>query len=223
MHAVVQTIRDIARHEIGQHWNTCLGLVKSVQGGTKYSCTIELRESRLVLPEVPVMTGAMGLAALPSEGDLAVVLFLGGDLHAPVVIGVLYNEKISPPDNDSGILVGVRPGGETAADRRVEWRIQTPGDGTREVRLLLDGNIKVEVTVNNEGVTLATQDASFALRQTSSSDGKAELKVGNSKVAIEQSGAITVEAEGTLTLKANKIEISADAQVKIAGQAVDIN
>jgi post-segregation antitoxin (ccd killing protein) len=42
-------------------------------------------------------------------------------------------------------------------------------------------------------------------------------------VTIEQAGNVTVEAEKTLTLKANKIELSADAQVKISGQAVDIN
>ena len=223
MQAVVQTIREIARHELGQRWNTCLGVVKSVQGATNYSCTVELRESHLVLPEVPIATSAMGLAGLPSEGDLVVVLFIGGDLHAPVVIGQLYSEKIAPPDNDSAILVGVRPGGETDSKKRLEWRITTKDDGKRDLHLILDGDVKVEVTVNDEGIALAAQDTTFTLKQTSSSDGKAELKVGNSKVTVEQGGNVTVEAEGTLTLKANKIEITADAQVKIAGQAVDIN
>jgi uncharacterized protein involved in type VI secretion and phage assembly len=223
MHAVVQTIRDIARHEAGQRWNTRLGVVKSVKGSGDYACTVELRETHLVLPDVPIATSAMGLASLPSEGDLVVVLFVGGDLHAPVVIGVLYNEKVAPPENDSNLLVGVRPGGETATDKRMEWSISTPGDGTRELHVLLDGKVKVEVTVNDEGIVLTAQDTKFTLKQTSGSDGKAELQVGNSKVTIEQAGNVTVEAEKTLTLKANKIELSADAQVKISGQAVDIN
>jgi uncharacterized protein involved in type VI secretion and phage assembly len=223
MHAVVQTIREIARHEVSHRWNTALGVVKSVKGGTDYACTVELRETRLVLPDVPIAVSAMGLASLPSEGDLVVVLFVGGDPHAPVVAGVLYSEKIAPPDNDSNILVGVRPGGEKSTKKRLEWRITTPGDGTRELRLLLDGSVKVEVTVNDDGIALVAQDTKFTLKQTSGSDGKAELQVGNSKVTVEQSGNVTVEAEKTLTLKANKIEISADSQVKIAGQAVDIN
>ena len=36
------------------------------------------------------------------------------------------------------------------------------------------------------------------LTQSGSSDGKAELKAGNSSVTIEQSGDVTIKAEGTL-------------------------
>ena len=42
-------------------------------------------------------------------------------------------------------------------------------------------------------------------------------------VLIEQSGNVTVEAEGTLKLKASTIEISGDTTVKIAGQTVNLN
>jgi len=42
-------------------------------------------------------------------------------------------------------------------------------------------------------------------------------------VVLEGSGDARVEAEGTLTLKATKVEISGDATVKIAGQTIDLN
>jgi uncharacterized protein involved in type VI secretion and phage assembly len=222
VHTIVHTIRDIARHEVEQRWNTALGVVKSMQPAA-YTCTVELRESHLVLPEVPIATGLMGAVGLPAENDLVVVLFAGGDVHAPIVIGRLYNEKIAPPESAAGELVASLPPGETATDKLLDLRVKTPGDGSRTVTLTLDGNVKVELTVSNDGISLTAQDASLTLTQSSSSDGKAELKVGNNKVSIEQAGNVTVEAEGTLKLKASTIEISGDTTVKIAGQTVNLN
>jgi hypothetical protein len=72
-------------------------------------------------------------------------------------------------------------------------------------------------------VTIQAQDASLKLTQSSGSDGKAEIKVGDSKVTIEQGGDITIEAAGTLTLKGSKVDVSGDSSVKIAGTTVDLN
>jgi uncharacterized protein involved in type VI secretion and phage assembly len=226
MHRVVQTIRQVARHELDQRWSASLGVVKSVHGAngeSNYACSVQLRESGLVLPKVPIATGLIGSAALPREKDLVVVVFAGGDLHAPVVIGRLYNEAVAPPKNDPGELVAVLPGDEQASDKRLELRVKTPGDGTRSIDIVLDGAVKIELSVNDQGLRLQAQDTSLNLTQSSSSDGKAELKVGDNKVVIEQSGNITIEATGTLKLKAAKIELSGDATVKIAGQTIDLN
>ncbi len=79
------------------------------------------------------------------------------------------------------------------------------------------------VTINDEGLEFKAQDTVLKLSQSSSSDGKALLKVGDSKVVVEQGGNLTIEASGTLKLKAAKIEISGDATVKVAGQTIDLN
>jgi len=42
-------------------------------------------------------------------------------------------------------------------------------------------------------------------------------------VTIKQSGDISVETTGNLTLKASQIEIKADASVKISGATVELN
>lgn len=226
MHRVVHTIRQVARHELDQRWGASLGVVKSVHGANgekNYACTVELRESGLVLPKVPIATGLIGTAALPREKDLVVVAFMGGDLHAPVVLGRLYNEAVAPPQNAPGELVAVLPGDEPSSDKRLELRVSTPGDGTRSIDIVLDGSVKIELSVNDQGLRLQAQDTSLNLTQSSSSDGKAELKVGDNKVVIEQSGDITLEAAGTLKLKASKIELSGDTTVKIAGQTIDLN
>lgn len=226
MHRVVHTIRQIARHEVEQRWNAALGVVRALHGSSdeqRYTCTVELRESGLVLPKVPIAAGTIGFTALPREGDLVAVLFAGGDLHAPLVIGRLYNEEVEPPRHEPGELVMSLPGDETAADKLLELRVKTPGDGTRSLALVLDGDVRVEVLVDDGGVTLKAQDAQLRLSQSGSSDGKAELTVGDSRVVMEQSGDVTIEAKGTLKLKANKIEISGDTQVKVAGQTIDLN
>jgi phage baseplate assembly protein gpV len=226
MHRAVQTIRNIARYEAQQRWISALGLVKSVQGAgspKKYSCTVELRETAIVLPEVPIATSVIGAVSLPRENDLVVVLFPGGDLHAAVVVGRLYNEEVEPPEHNQGEFVTLLPGDEDSTDKRLELRVKTPGDGTRKITLTLDGNVKVELDIADDGITLQAQDTKLTLKQTGSSDGKAELKVGDSTVSMDQSGDVKIEAKGTLTLKASKIELNGDTSIKIAGQTVDIN
>ncbi len=225
-HRAVQAIRQIARHEVEQHVGAALGVVQSVQGsnGEKaYSCSVQLRDSGLVLPKVPIATGMIGAAGLPREKDLVVVVFMGGDLHAPVVVGRLYSEKVAPPKNGPGELVLNLPGDETDAQKALVLRIETPGDGTRSLKLTLDGQVKVEMEINDQGVNIKAQDASLKLSQTSASDGVAEMKVGGSKITIEQSGDVTIEASGKLLLKGSKVEVSGDASVKIAGTTVDLN
>jgi len=223
MHRLVQTIQKIARQEAAQQLGPLLGIVTSTFHDSDYSCTVKLRESGLVLPKVPIATGLIGTVAPPRENDLVIVVFLGDNIHAPVVIGRLYNETVSPPAHQPGEYVTILPGGEESPDKSLQCTIATPGDGTRSLSLTLDGSIKIEVEVNDEGVRIQAQDATLKLSQTSSSDGKAELSVAGSKVTIEQSGNITVTAEGTLKLQASQIEIAADTTVKVAGQMVNLN
>jgi uncharacterized protein involved in type VI secretion and phage assembly len=188
-----------------------------------YACTVQLRDTGQVLPKVPIATGIIGGAALPREKDLVVVVFAGGDLHAPIVVGRLYSEQVAPPENGPGDFVLSLPGDETDSTKALALKIQTPGDGTRSLKLTLDGSVKVELEINDQGVTIQAQDTSLKLTQSSASDGKAELKVGDSKVTVEQGGDITIEAAGTLTLKGSKVEVSGDTSVKIAGTTVDLN
>jgi uncharacterized protein involved in type VI secretion and phage assembly len=226
-HRAVRTIRSIARHELEQRWTTALGVVKSVYGNDEvdkqYACTIELRDTGLVLPRVPIATGVVGAASLPREKDLVVVVFAGGDLHAPIVVGRLYSEDVAPPKHGPGEFVTVLPGDEDASDKRLDLRVSTPGDGTRTVSLVLDGSVNVALEIKDDGVTIQAGDATIKLTQTTSSNGRAELQVGDAKLMLTQAGDVSIEATGTLTLQAAKIEINGDASVKLAGTTIDLN
>jgi uncharacterized protein involved in type VI secretion and phage assembly len=222
MHRMVQTIRQIARDESSRQLPPALGVVKSVFTDA-YTCTVALRESGIVLPKVPIATGLMGAVVPPAEGDLVIVTFLGGDIHAPVVTGRLYSEQIAPPPQfDVGQVVAMLPGGEDDTTKAFQFQIDTSGDN-RSLKITLDGDVKVELEIKDGSIRFQTQDAQLTLQQSGSSDGKAELAVSGSKVTIEESGDVTVTAGGTLKLKGSQIEISADSTIKIAGQMVNLN
>jgi uncharacterized protein involved in type VI secretion and phage assembly len=224
MQQVVHVLRQIARHEAMQRNAAYLGVVKSVQGGPDdHSCTVELRESHVVLPNVPIAVGFMGFACLPAEGDLVAVLFLGGDLHAPIVVGRLYTQDLKPPQHGPGELVMQLPV-SADSDKRIELRLTTPdGGGSRSLSLVLDGDVRVSVDIADDGITLAAQDASLKLSQTSGSDGEIAITVGEAKMTFSQSGDVSLETSGKLTLKGQSVEISGDASVKVAGQTIDLN
>ena len=226
MQEMVQTIRHIARHEVRQSWLPRLAVVKSVRNaaeGDAYACSVQLREDGIVLPEVPVATAMLGLTMLPREGDLVLVSFANGDLHAPFVVGCVYNEETTAAAHEPGELVLSLPGGEQAPDKRLDLRVKVLADGSRSLHLLLDGSVKVELEVTDEQVAVRAQEAQLLLRQSGASDGSAELSVAGSRLKIDQNGDVSIEAQGTLSLKATNIEISGDATVKIAGQTVDLN
>ena len=220
---LVQTVRGIAQDQVRQQWTSAAAVVRSLHGGSEHACTVQLRESGLVLPRVPIAVGVLGAVALPNEGDLVVVAFAGGDVHGGVIVGTLYDENTAPPDHGPGQIVLNLPAGETSDDARLLLTVDVKGDGKRSATLTLGGSVEVSVKVDDGGVVVTAGQASLSLTQSSSSDGSAELKVGGSSVLIEQSGDVTVKATGSLKLQATNVEISGDATVKVAGQTIALN
>ncbi len=227
MQRVVQTIRQIARHEARQNTAVALGVVKTVFGtadGNDYSCAIDVPALGLAFPRVPSATGIVGAVSLPRENDLVVVVFPFHDLHNPVVVGRLYPRDVDPPDHSEGETVLALPGGETDADKVLEFRIKTPGDGTRQATVTLKGSpVSVSCTIADQSVEIKVQDVTISLQQAGSSDGTLTLSSGDTKVTLSQTGDLTLEASGTLKLKGGNVEINADAGVKVNGSTIDLN
>lgn len=225
---MVDTIRVIARAEASKHWSAALAVVTSVHSGEgtpELSATVALRETGLVLPRVPIAVGVLGLAAPPVEGDLVLVAFAGGDLHAPVLVGRLYDEQVAPPQSQPGQAVVWLPRAETDPNKRIALTVDTPPDGPRTLTLAVaaDDGTGVEVTVTDGKVVLAVGQATVTLTQSSSSDGQAEIAVGDAKLTLTQSGDVTVEAKGTLSLKGSTVEINGQSDVTVTGQTIKLN
>jgi len=223
---IVESIRTIARAEVMQQWSPSLGVVSSVHtgnGAPELTCTVELRESGVVLPHVPIAVGTVGVASPPVVGDLVLVAFAGGRLEAPVVLGRLYDEQVGSPTNQPGQVVAWLPHAETDSAKRLEVMLDTPDGGPRTLTVGLDGDPSVTVTVTDGKVSLTAGEASVTVSQSSSSDGAVEVVAGDAKLTLEQSGDITLDASGKLTLKANQVEVSGQSEVTITGQTIKLN
>src|SRR4051794_24204266 len=165
-----------------QHMGIATGVVKTVFGsdeGNDYACAIDIPEAGLAFPRVPIATPIVGAVSLPREGDLVVIAFPFHDLHNPVVIGRLYPRDTTPPSHAAGETVLSLPGGETDAEKYFELRVKTPGDGTRQATVQLNGpSVSVSCTIADEKIELKVQDVTVSLEQSGASDGKLTLAAG---------------------------------------------
>ena len=146
-----------------------------------------------------------GTYSLPEVGDEVLVAFEREDMRFPYVLGAMWNGQDKPPESNS----------DGKNDRRViksrSGHTLTFDDG---------GQGRVELRLQ-DGKRLAMDDQGLALE-----DGK-----GNKVTIQTSSGAISIEAAGTLTLKAPSItldasgtaELKAGATMTVRGGTVLIN
>lgn len=216
--ALFDSISRIARHEAAARPTAAIGVVADVFDGggspPNHAVTVELRELGLVLPQVPVAVGALGFAATPAPGDLVIVVFADGDVHAPVVIGRLYHAELAPPEHGEGDIVLRLPAGEDSP------KFQTVLKGA-DPKLTISLGEDVTVEADDKKIHLKAGDAEATL--DSGGGGRAELKVGDAKLTITGRGDIELTATGKLTLKATNVELSGDASVKLTGAQVKVN
>jgi phage baseplate assembly protein gpV len=206
---LLAVIQAVVREEIAARRFAEIGVVTEVfphaDGGDKanYECSLKLRDSGLELSHVPVATQRIGLAAIPNVDDLVLVAFVGGDLHAPVIVGRLYNDVDRPPVAKERECVYVSPDAAESGVRR--FYLELPNGNTLTVdddKALLDlGGTKI--TVNNGGaVTIEAQ-------------GDISFKAGG-KLALKAQSDVTVDGQA-VTLKAQtsaQLEGQAGATVK---------
>jgi hypothetical protein len=215
-----ESIALIARHEVGARAVASAGRVVEVfpaEGQHDHAVSVELRDSGLVLPRVPVAVGTLGYAAIPAVGDLVVVAFLEGDYNAPVVVGRLYHPDQNPPAHKDGELVLRLPSGQ--ADPALNLEVSTQGNS---LKLSLPGDVLVELV---EGQVLIQVGGSGGLQVAvqASGGGRVEVAAGSAKLTLKKDGDITLSGQGKLKLEASEIDISATAKVKVSGAQVEIN
>lgn len=216
-HAFVRTFRDIARHEVEQRMSVDIAQVTSTSSvdGT-FTCGVQTRAMGLPLKAVPIAVGVLGFASLPEVGDLVVVVFAGGDIHSPVIVGRLYDDETKPPENKPGEMVLVRPQGTESGSSTLDVVLKAGDDG-RSLKITLAG--KVEAIVDEEKISLVAGDAELVL----DSGGEATVKVGSdASLVLKKNGDVAIKGN-KLSLKATEIEIAGDAKVKVTGQTLELN
>lgn len=208
MSGIVPALQAVVRDELATRRYAELGIVTQVytneggSGDTNLAVNLRVRGSAVELQHVPVMVGRLGFSSVPRVGDLAVLVFVGGDLNGAVVLGFLYDEQTRPPDGKATELVYKVPDDAADDDRRLE--VQLPSGN----KLTLQDK---KLTVTMGGTTL-TVEADGAI--TLDAAGDLKLKAG---------GAVTIEAGTDATLKAGTaVTVEGQTEAKLKGVTTTI-
>lgn len=202
-----ETIRRIVQEELGRIRTAELAVVKeqhpheSSSDNDNYACTVELRNSGLQLKHVPVATGQIGSACIPSVGDLVLVQFISGDVNSPVITGRLYNDLDGPPVNADGHSVLHLPLGAGDSEA-VHIELHSGDERSLELKL-------------GSGVSIRIQDDDPAI--------EIQVDSGKAKLTIGKDGEVTLESKGDVNLKGNQITIEAQGQLNLKGATVNLN
>lgn len=202
-----ETVQHIVQEELGRIRTAELAIVQeqhphaSDSDKDNYACTVQLRNSGIVLKQVPVATDRIGCVSIPAVGELVLVQFVGGDVNAPILTGRLYNDEDRPPVSDDGqAITHLPPGAEDGDAVHVELH---SGD-TRELVFKLGSGVEVNVRDDDPVVELKVDG------------GKATLR-------IDRDGAVTLESQGNVQIKGSEIAIEAQSQLNLKGGTVNIN
>ena len=152
------------------------------------------RESYWARLAMPMAGKDRGFVAIPEVGDEVVVAFEREDLRFPCVLGALWNGKEKPPfDNKDG-----------KNDKRIFK--------SRKKHLLVfdDGSKGVVELAHEKGRKIVFDDNGFAVQD----------EKGNVVKVDSNSGAMTIEAKGSLTIKAASITIQATGQIDVKASGV---
>ena len=202
-----ETVQRIVQEQLGHVRTAELAIVQEQHPHAgdsdkdNYACTVQLRNSGIVLKQVPVATDRIGCVSIPAVGELVLVQFVGGDVNAPIVTGRLYNDEDRPPVNDDGQAITHLPLGAEDGDA---VHIELHSGDTRELIFKLGSGVEVNVRDDDPVV---------------------ELKVDGGKLTlqIDRDGALTLESQGNVQIKGSEISIEAQSQLNLKGGTVNIN
>jgi hypothetical protein len=218
--ALFESVTRIARHEVGRRAVAGVGEVMDVYPAAKgatppdHAVSVKMRDSGLILPRVPVAVGVMGFAAIPAPGDLVLIVFLEGDINAPVMVGRIYQPDLDPPEHETGQVVLKLPAGKS--EPKLDLVVQ--GDEP-SIKLLLPDKVTIEIV--KDKVLIEVGDMSLSV--DGAGGGRAEVAAGGSKITLKKDGDISVSSAGNLTLEGKEVKISGTAKVSVKGAQVEIN
>ena len=227
MSRVVELIRAVARHEVNRRPWCELAVVTSNfddnDADDSHTVTVTLKDSGVTLPRLPVASFATGAASVPRQGDVVLVAMPRGDLASAVVVGQVYSDQRRPPVFTRDEMAIVWPGDADDPDTKaVDFRIHADGSD-RSLTISLGGDKDAKLTVSDGTIQLLAGGVEVKLSHSSASDGTVTISGGGTKIDLKQDGDLSIEAAGTLKLKASSIKIEGDSSVTINGQTVGIN
>ncbi len=195
MLTLFETIQRIVQEELGRIRTAEIAIVQEQHAQDDYACTVQLRNSGILLKQVPVATPRIGGVSIPAVGDMVLVQFIGGDINAPVITNSLYNDEDKPPTNDDGQAILHLPLGAGDSDA---VHIELHSGDEREIILKLGDALSLTLHDDDPVVKLDVDGGKATL--TINRDGGVKLE-SQGDISIKGGGDITIEAQSQLNLK----------------------
>jgi uncharacterized protein involved in type VI secretion and phage assembly len=237
---IVETIRGIAQVEMNKLHLPTLGIVTSIfphasaSDKDNYECNVRLKNTDVELRKVPFATQFIGLAGIPRVGDLVILIFVNGDINAPIAVGRLYNDEDRPPINNAEEIVYVAPYDENSNARRIYLEFPTGiilkitddqiniKAGDTKVSIARDGDVVIESKTNVSVV--AEGDANLKAKGNLTITGDTVKIESGKDMNLKSGNALKLSSDADAEIKASAgMNVEASSQLKIKGATVNIN
>jgi uncharacterized protein involved in type VI secretion and phage assembly len=208
----VGVIRAVVREELRGFASAELGVVTSAYphesdaDDNNYECDVRLRDSGLELRRVPVATSRLGAVAIPDSGDLVIVQFLRGDMHAAVITGRLYSDATRPPAATAGEAVYVSAHAAQRGVRRLHLELPNGNRLTIDDDALVAEMGGTRLTLKHDGDVIVESPAKLTLR-------------ASGDATLEANGSLTLKAGGNVAVEGNNVAVKALANASLEGTA----
>ena len=220
MSDLIEILRAVIRDEIERRRAPELGIVTEVlaresdSSDNNHQVKVRLRDSGVELQWVPVAVGRLGLSLLPQVGDLVLVVFVGGDLNSPVVVGSLYDAQVQPPVAKPAEVVYQPTDAQDASLRRFHLELANGSTLTIDEDKLTVALGGTEVVINRDGDVAIKSAAKLSIQtqgdMSLEASGNMDLKAqGNVTVSGVSA---TVEGQGSAKLKAPAVSLAGNTQ-----------
>lgn len=164
---------------------------------------------------------SMGSFFLPEVGDEVLVAFHEADVRQPYVIGMLWNSKEKPPEDNADGKNNIRKFksrsghelifGDESSKEKIEIKTQ------KGQNILMDdsGSGKIQIKSGNNQITIDAAGNEISIK----SDMKISIKTGSNSIEIDASG-IKIESSAQLKIKAQMLDIEAGGMMNIKSSGI---
>jgi uncharacterized protein involved in type VI secretion and phage assembly len=213
--ALLSTIRALIRAELARTRAPALATVTQVYPRTadgakdNHQVDLKLIDSGVELPRVPVSVQRLGLSALPEVDDLVLVVFVGGDLNAPIVVGCVYDDQAHPPVAQAHEVVYMPPEDEDSSVRRLHVELKSGG----------------KLTLDDDKLTIELGDTQLVVNHDGDVTIKAKGKIrieSESDLELVAGGDLKLEAQGSATAKGLSVTVEGQSTTKVKGAQVTL-
>ena len=215
MSDLIKILRAVIRDEMERRRAPELGIVTEVlareseSSDNNHQVKVRLRDSGVELQWVPVAVGRLGLSLLPQVGDLVLVVFVGGDLNSPVVVGSLYDAQVQPPVAKPAEVVYQPTDAQDASLRRFHLELANGSTLTIDEDKLTVALGGTEVVINRDG-DVAIKSAAKLSIQT------------QGDMSLEASGNLDLKAQGNVTVSGVSATVEGQGSAKLKAPAVSL-